>query len=92
MDNASTARTSLESLRRSTCTSIPGSNTASTVLLAMAGNTLPKQSLVPLADLGLHGTADRADFTGIHQRPLREAMEVWADDDLPRRRGKDVRR
>ncbi len=62
MDTASTTRTSEESLTRSTRTSIPGNSTASTVLLAMAGNTLPKRSPVPLAHLGIHGTADRAEL------------------------------
>jgi hypothetical protein len=47
MDTASTTRTSEEPLTRSTRTSIPGNSTASTVLLTMAGNTLPKRSLVP---------------------------------------------
>ncbi|MFF1632023.1 hypothetical protein, partial [Streptomyces sp. NPDC058272] len=42
-------------------------------------------------DLAVFGHSGTLDFTGIHQRPLREAMKVWAYDDLPRRRGKDVR-
>ncbi|MGY0062951.1 tyrosine-type recombinase/integrase [Streptomyces sp. LZ34] len=42
-------------------------------------------------DLAVFGHSGRLDFTGLHQRPMREAMKVWAYDDLPRRRGKDVR-
>ncbi|CAL9675297.1 hypothetical protein SUDANB9_07770 [Streptomyces sp. enrichment culture] len=66
MDTASTTSTSVESLTRSTRTSIPGNSTASTVLLATPGNTLPKRSPVPLADLGIHGTAARANFEEPH--------------------------
>lgn len=62
VDTASTTRTSVEALTRSSRTSIPGNSTASTVLLAMTGHTLPKRSLVPHADLGIHGTAARASF------------------------------
>jgi hypothetical protein len=35
-------------------------------LLATAGNTLPKRSPVPAADLGFHGTAERAKIRGPH--------------------------
>ncbi|MFD8340545.1 hypothetical protein ACFV42_49415 [Streptomyces solisilvae] len=42
-------------------------------------------------DLAVFGYGGTLDFTKIHQKPLREAVKVWAYDDLPRRRGKSVR-
>ncbi|KAF2774611.1 hypothetical protein STPH1_7782 [Streptomyces sp. OM5714] len=63
---ASPTRTSEASLTRSTRTSSPENNTSSTVLLATAGNTLRKRSTVPVADPGIHRTADRAGFKKHH--------------------------
>lgn len=70
VDTASTTKTLEKSLTRSTRTSIPENSTSSTVLLATAGDTLPKRSLVPAADLGIHETADRAIFRERQQRGL----------------------
>ncbi|MFJ3176403.1 hypothetical protein ACIPJK_37350 [Streptomyces roseus] len=42
-------------------------------------------------DLAVFGHRGRLDFTRIHQRSLREAAKVWAYDELPRRRGSQVR-
>lgn len=74
---------------RSTRTLIPGNSTTSTVMLVMAGNTLPKLSLVPLADLRIHGTANRADLKESHHRAVRaEAMAVSAEITRKKRLGK----
>jgi hypothetical protein len=82
VDTASTTKTSKESLTLSTRTSIPGNSTASTVLLAMPGHTLPKRSLAHSADLGIHGTADRAEFRDPHQPGTLDdtAPDPCADD------------
>ncbi|WP_199839622.1 tyrosine-type recombinase/integrase [Streptomyces sp. XY431] len=42
-------------------------------------------------ELSAFGHRGRLFFTRIHQRPLREAMKIWAGDVLPKRRGKQAR-
>lgn len=42
------------------------------------------------SDLAVTISKIEADFTKIHQLPLREAVKVWAYDELPRRRGRNV--
>ena len=67
VDIASTTRVSEELLTRSTRTSIPGNSTVSTVSLVTPARTVPKRYPVMAPDLGIHGTAGRANFKEPHQ-------------------------
>ncbi|MFI8085853.1 tyrosine-type recombinase/integrase [Kitasatospora sp. NPDC086009] len=59
--------------------------------LRRLGATPETESLKDVWDLAVFGHSGSLDFTKIHQRPLREAVKIWATDELPRRRGKSVR-
>ncbi|MET7474635.1 hypothetical protein ABZT17_09770 [Streptomyces sp. NPDC005648] len=52
------------------------------------GATPEEESRRDVWDLTIFGFGGTADFTDIRQDTLREAMRIWAADDLPRRRGK----
>ncbi|MDX3186603.1 site-specific integrase [Streptomyces sp. ME02-7008A-1] len=51
------------------------------------GATAEDEALRDVWDLAVFGYGGTADFTDIRQDVLREAVKVWAADDLPRRRG-----
>ncbi|MGW8557674.1 hypothetical protein [Streptomyces tubercidicus] len=62
---------------------------AQTVLRRL-GATPETERLKDIWDLFVFGHNGTLNFTKIHQRPLREAVKVWAYDELPRRRGRNV--
>ncbi|MDQ0784664.1 hypothetical protein [Streptomyces sp. B3I8] len=65
---------------------IKGARTA----LRRLGATPETERLKDIWDLAVFGHSRTLNFTRIHQRPLREAVKVWAYDELPRRRGRNV--
>lgn len=64
---------------------------ASRKFLQRLGASPETERLKDTWDLTVFGRTGTLSFTPIHQEPLREAMKVWAYDDVPRRRGKGVR-
>ncbi|WP_331759473.1 site-specific integrase [Streptomyces sp. NBC_01579] len=64
---------------------------ASLKFLRRLGASPETERLKDIWDLTVFGHTGSLDFTPIHQAALREAMKIWAYDDLPRRRGKGVR-
>ncbi|MEU5307018.1 hypothetical protein ACH4YO_41945 [Streptomyces noursei] len=64
-------------MTRTTRTSIPANSKSSIILLATAGNTVLKRSLVPTPDLGIHETAARAEIRDPHQ--ARTVVELAHD-------------
>ncbi|MFI1259255.1 hypothetical protein ACH4U6_36900 [Streptomyces netropsis] len=65
---------------------IRGAQTA----LRRLGATTETERLKDIWDLFVFGHQGTLTFSRIHQRPLREAVKVWAYDELPRRRGRHV--
>ncbi|WP_409468350.1 hypothetical protein [Streptomyces sp. HC307] len=58
--------------------------------LRRLGATPETERLKDIWDLFVFGHHGTLNFSRIHQRPLREAVKVWAYDELPRRRGRNV--
>ncbi|MEV7786473.1 site-specific integrase [Streptomyces sp. NPDC088106] len=54
-------------------------------------STPETERLKDIWDLVVFGHSGTLNFTKICQKPLREALKIWAYNDLPRRRGKSVR-
>lgn len=65
---------------------IRGAQTA----LRRLGNTPETERLKDIWDLVVFGHNGTLNFSKIHQKPFREAVKIWAYDELPRRRGKSV--
>lgn len=60
------------------------------IALRRLGSSPETERLKDVWDLVIFGHSRTLNFTKIHQRPLREAVKVWAYDELPRRRGRNV--
>ena len=65
---------------------IRGAQTA----LRRLGATPETERLKDIWDLFVFGHHGTLNFSRIHQQPFREAVKVWAYDELPRRRGRNV--
>ncbi|MET9088505.1 tyrosine-type recombinase/integrase [Streptomyces sp. NPDC004237] len=58
--------------------------------LRRLGATPETERLKDIWDLFVFGHHGTLNFSRIHQQPLREAVKIWAYDELPRRRGRNV--
>ncbi|MFI5659050.1 tyrosine-type recombinase/integrase [Streptomyces sp. NPDC051684] len=65
---------------------IRGAQTA----LRRLGSTPETERLKDIWDLVIFGHTRTLNFTKIRQLPFREAVKIWAYDELPRRRGRNV--
>lgn len=58
--------------------------------LRRLGSSPETERFKDLWDMVVFGHAGTLSFVGIHQKPFREAVKIWAYDELPRRRGQHV--